>query len=665
MADKNSKNGWRKVPSSELVEHIVNTHHQFLKRELPLLEKMLEGLIDKTERQDVKLREAVIVPVLRVFRDLRQELEQHMHKEECILFPYIRQLDAFRSGDGPPPCIPCGSSAGPIHQMEVEHESATKALEEIRALTQNYQVAQSGHGLVESCFRKLHDLDADLMEHIALENDILFPCTESMEKESFGDKHFSMKTPAKALAVLFFLSTFLVSGLSQAQTLEERVLRLEEENKTLKGKMSDLEGIEKPEQKGSDATANLLAIHKRIQPFGEIGFRYHGLFFMENIQSRGVNFSHIDALFSQPENRIRVGLKGEVIDGLSYEVRLGTGPATFPSGAWPPVTVDGYFGKLGLNLDRYYLNWRPAFYKPVHVLAGKFQDPMQGTELVWDSDVGLFGSYAEIDLASASSLNRLFERLAFGGLFYHLSTQTADANDDVYVTGGALQSKVALGEQVDFGFHVAYYDYHNVNAIAQTIGAGRLLTPRGSPFLTPGQTTNLTPVGPVRPGAATATTLTTIGYASDFNILNPYFEIKTRLKDVPIKVHHDMVWNAGAKGVGEDFDLGFRSGLTIGGPGDAGSLWFGYEYFLIEADATLEAFTEDALATNVTGHLVKGGVSLAKNVDLFATVQFFRDLNPQFSGFGDDLGAAIPGVLVPIDEAHWMVRPRVFLVCKF
>lgn len=184
-----AKDGWSNVPTSELVDHIVNTHHQFLKRELPVLEKMLEDLIVKTQRQEAELRDAVLVPVLRVFRDLRQELEQHMHKEEYILFPYIRQLDAFRSEDGPPPCIPCGSSAGPIRQMEFEHENATKALAEMRKLTHDYSLPQSKNAPVEPCFKKLQELDADLMEHMMLENEVLFPSTEWMEKESFGGKH--------------------------------------------------------------------------------------------------------------------------------------------------------------------------------------------------------------------------------------------------------------------------------------------------------------------------------------------------------------------------------------------------------------------------------------------------------------------------------------------
>jgi regulator of cell morphogenesis and NO signaling len=84
-----------------------------------------------------------------------------MMKEEMVLFPMIR------AGSG--------SVANPIRVMEHEHDSAGRALERMRAVTGNYALPADACNSYRALFAGLQEFEADLHQHIHLENNILFP----------------------------------------------------------------------------------------------------------------------------------------------------------------------------------------------------------------------------------------------------------------------------------------------------------------------------------------------------------------------------------------------------------------------------------------------------------------------------------------------------------
>lgn len=100
---------------TELADHIEQTHHTYLKAELPRLVEMSERVARKHGWRDARLAE-----VHECVAALTEEMLNHMQKEEAVLFPIIRQIDAGATGAG----SHCGSLANPIRQMEAEHEAA-------------------------------------------------------------------------------------------------------------------------------------------------------------------------------------------------------------------------------------------------------------------------------------------------------------------------------------------------------------------------------------------------------------------------------------------------------------------------------------------------------------------------------------------------------------
>lgn len=150
---------------TELADHIEATHHAYLREELPRLDFMTEKVSrvhgEKDERL-FRMREAFVA--------LKAELEPHMTKEEKILFPLIRQLEASQSSSE----FHCGSVANPIRQMEHEHDQAGNALEILREVTDGYEPPEWACNTYRAMLDSLQKLEADMHQHVHKENNVLF-----------------------------------------------------------------------------------------------------------------------------------------------------------------------------------------------------------------------------------------------------------------------------------------------------------------------------------------------------------------------------------------------------------------------------------------------------------------------------------------------------------
>jgi regulator of cell morphogenesis and NO signaling len=157
---------------SELADHIEQTHHAFLRDELPRLDFMTDKVARVHGDHDPRLHR-----VRAAFVDLRRELEPHMMKEERILFPMVRQLEA--SGSGPEPHG--GTVANPIRQMEHEHDQAGEALAILREATDDFVPPEWACNTYRAMLDALQRLEGDMHIHVHKENNVLFPKAIELE----------------------------------------------------------------------------------------------------------------------------------------------------------------------------------------------------------------------------------------------------------------------------------------------------------------------------------------------------------------------------------------------------------------------------------------------------------------------------------------------------
>lgn len=170
----NAASDWKQAPLSDLVDHIVTKHHAYVKQELPRLDLLLNKVAGKHAEKHPELKRVLIV-----FGTMRDELNSHLLKEEQILFPYIKQLES----NGQRRAM-FGSVRNPIHMMEIEHDSAGEALRELRQITNQFTAPEEGCFSYKTLYQGLVEFEADLHQHIHLENNILFP--RAIELEGVG-----------------------------------------------------------------------------------------------------------------------------------------------------------------------------------------------------------------------------------------------------------------------------------------------------------------------------------------------------------------------------------------------------------------------------------------------------------------------------------------------
>lgn len=149
---------WDTRPLPELIDFIVTRYHDALRRDLP-------GLLEaakKIERVHAK-KESCPRGLAEHLERLDAEIRQHLAKEEQVLFPAIR-----------------AGSRGvlvhmPVRVLMQEHDDHGASLARLRELSTGYEPPPEACATWRALYAALHELERELMQHIHLENNVLFP----------------------------------------------------------------------------------------------------------------------------------------------------------------------------------------------------------------------------------------------------------------------------------------------------------------------------------------------------------------------------------------------------------------------------------------------------------------------------------------------------------
>ncbi len=161
-----------------LVDHIVQTHHAYLRKALPQLRLLTQKVLSAHGAHHGKM----LQEVCDLCAALDAELSSHLLKEERVLFPAIAAIEDAARCAAPAPQSPCGTVSNPIRQMEYEHESAGGVLTRLREATGGYAVPPDACPTFAALYEALQRLEADLHQHIHLENNVLFPRALELER---------------------------------------------------------------------------------------------------------------------------------------------------------------------------------------------------------------------------------------------------------------------------------------------------------------------------------------------------------------------------------------------------------------------------------------------------------------------------------------------------
>lgn len=144
----------------DLIEDIEDNHHigerEALKRVAPMVNKIM--VVHYMEHRQE------LVPVHRLFSDLKKELEEHFVKEEQLVFPLVKSKGF---GDEEVRTY--------IEELKEEHGTICEILRELKQVTQDFNAPQGACPTYIGTYKKLKELTQDVLVQIYKENMILFP----------------------------------------------------------------------------------------------------------------------------------------------------------------------------------------------------------------------------------------------------------------------------------------------------------------------------------------------------------------------------------------------------------------------------------------------------------------------------------------------------------
>jgi regulator of cell morphogenesis and NO signaling len=162
-----------------LSDYIIHVHHEYLRLCLPDELQSLEQFARTHRKQFDFLDE-----LLQTFSRLSKEMLTHINHEEEIIFPYIKQIALAYNNKESFAGLLVRTLGKPVsEEIKHEEESTMGMLIRMRELTNEYSPPPSACTSHRVNFLTLREIDNDIVQHLHLENNILFPKAIEMEKE--------------------------------------------------------------------------------------------------------------------------------------------------------------------------------------------------------------------------------------------------------------------------------------------------------------------------------------------------------------------------------------------------------------------------------------------------------------------------------------------------
>lgn len=152
---------WTSLGPAALIDHIVSSHHAFLRREAPRVSMLGRKVLAAHGDNHPELG-----AIIATFAQLWSVLEPHLDEEEADLFARVQRGAAIEASD--------------VLALIDDHEAVGGLLDRLRELTVRFTAPDDGCVTFEAFYRGLDRIDNDTRLHVHKENNMLFPAiTES------------------------------------------------------------------------------------------------------------------------------------------------------------------------------------------------------------------------------------------------------------------------------------------------------------------------------------------------------------------------------------------------------------------------------------------------------------------------------------------------------
>lgn len=314
--------------------------------------------------------------------------------------------------------------------------------------------------------------------------------------------------------------------------------------------------------------------------------------------------------------RARIGMTDELDDTTSVGVRVATGSANDPLSE--NQTLGNYETRYQVALDRAYIKYQPFSW--ISATAGRFENPLSGTDLVWAPDLSFDGVLLKITPELGATTHVYLTEMASPvqeiDLGYH----------NKYLFSSQIGVKQAFDFDTNFNIALGYYRYIGTEGVVSPFGT-TLYEYTAPTFVQKGNTYYNISADPTRPLFGLASSFHEVDLTASLDTVayGPYHAILTT--DFVKNLAFDRA--AVAARVGTDVPAkttGYLLRFAFGNPEikrrDDWQVFATYRY--LERDAVLDAFTDPDFhlgGTDAKGYVVGVSYGLAKNT--WATLRYF------------------------------------------
>lgn len=161
MNNRSGNINFIEMPLDKLGIYVMDIQHPYLKKALATFLLCSSKIVESNEQEAVTLADALT--------KLGTLIEQHLTWEEQIFFPYLRLMIERRQ--------PQTSQHLPtlFSKIKSDHYSITKLITRNRLISNHYVPAAEASPAIKLCYAQLFDFEQDILKHIFLEEDLLFP----------------------------------------------------------------------------------------------------------------------------------------------------------------------------------------------------------------------------------------------------------------------------------------------------------------------------------------------------------------------------------------------------------------------------------------------------------------------------------------------------------
>lgn len=168
----------KSLPIELLVEYLKHSHFLFVKKRLPYIGQLIDGL------GNVNFRYKALANDLKsVFPLFVEDFVHHIYEEEDTLFTYISRLQNFIRSQKPVSSVLYFMKKCSVSDFALDHEVHENEMEGFRQFTNGYKYCEEADLHIKVLYSELERFEDDLLKHARIEDEILFPKAMQLERE--------------------------------------------------------------------------------------------------------------------------------------------------------------------------------------------------------------------------------------------------------------------------------------------------------------------------------------------------------------------------------------------------------------------------------------------------------------------------------------------------